>query len=112
MVFFSFLFFCSQGNTELRFCAHIHPGAVVAHGAASGQTGVEVGDAVGAAHGSVLVDPAAAVDVAAARQIPVSHRQRRAAEAQRGTKSTRALEERPEEKLQTQPVLAIGGIFI
>lgn len=66
-------------------CVYIHPGAVVADGAASGQTRVEVGDAVRAAHGSVLMDPAAAVDVAAARQIPVSHRQCRAAEAERGT---------------------------
>lgn len=56
-----------------------HPGAVVAHGAASSQTGVEVGDAVGAADRSVLVDPAATVHVAAARQVPVGHGQGRTA---------------------------------
>lgn len=58
-----------------------YPSAVVAHGAASGQTGVEVRDAVGAADGSVLVDPAATVDVTASRQVPVSHRQGRTADA-------------------------------
>lgn len=58
----------------------IYPGAVVAPGAASSQTGVEVGDAVRAAHRGVLVDPAATVHVATARQVPVGHRKGRTAE--------------------------------
>lgn len=49
------------------------PGAIVSHSAASSQTGVEVGDAVGAADRSVLVDLAATVHVAASRQVPVGH---------------------------------------
>lgn len=72
--------FCSpkkKKSSVHRIPVHTHPGAVIAHCAAPGQTRVEVGDAVGAAHGSVLVDPAAAVDVAAARQVAVSHRQGR-----------------------------------
>lgn len=63
------------------FCARVlftHAGAVVAHCAASSQTGVEVGNAVRAADRSVLMDPAAAVHVATACQIPVGHRQGRA----------------------------------
>lgn len=57
------------------------------------------------------MDPAAAVDVAAARQIPVSHRQRRAAEAQRGNTMNTSAEEPARGKTPDQPVLAIGGIF-
>ena len=56
-------------------CVRSDPSAVVAHVAAAGQAGVEVGDAVRAAHRRVLVDPAATVDVAAAGQIPVGHGQ-------------------------------------
>ena len=56
-------------------CVCAHPGAVVAHAAAPGQTGVEVGDAVGAAHRSVLMDPAATVHVTTSCQVPVGHRQ-------------------------------------
>ena len=58
---------------------YAHPSAVIAHSAAPGQAGVEVGDAVGAADRSVLVDPAATVHVATARQVPVGHRQSRTA---------------------------------
>lgn len=61
-----------------------HPAAVVADGAASSQAGVEVGDAVRAAHGRVLMDPAAAVDVATSRQIPMCQRQRRTATTRDG----------------------------
>ena len=61
------------------WCVCAHPGAVIAHSAAPGQAGVEVGDAVGAADWSVLVDPAATVHVATARQVPVGHRQSRTA---------------------------------
>ena len=56
-------------------CVCSYPSAVVAHGAASSQAGVEVCDAVGATDGSVLMDPAATVDVTASCQVPVSHRQ-------------------------------------
>lgn len=56
-------------------CLCVYPGAVVAHGAASSQAGVEVRDSVRAADGSVLMDPAATVDVTASCQVPVSHRQ-------------------------------------
>lgn len=63
-------------------CAH--PGAVIAHGAASSQAGVEIGNAVRAADRSVLVDPAATVHVATARQVPVGHRQGRTAQTDTG----------------------------
>lgn len=61
-------------------CARVlytHPGAFIAHSAASCQTGVEIGNAVRAANRSVLVDPAATVHIATACQIPVGHRQGR-----------------------------------
>lgn len=54
-----------------------HPSAVVANSVASSQAGVKIGDAVGATDWSVLVDPTAAVDVAAARQVPVGQSQGR-----------------------------------
>lgn len=56
-----------------------HPGAIIAHGAASSQAGVEIGNAIRAADWSVLMDPAATVHVATTRQIPVSHREGRTA---------------------------------
>lgn len=58
----------------------VYPSAFIAHGAASSQAGVEVRDAVGATDGSVLMDPAATVDITASCQVPVSHRQSRAAD--------------------------------
>lgn len=61
-------------------CVCAHPGAVIAHSAASSQTGVEIGNAVRAADRSVLMDPAATVHVATARQVPVGHRQGRTAQ--------------------------------
>ena len=64
----------------MHVCVCAHPGAVIAHGAASCQARVEVGNAVGAADRSVLVDPAATVHVATARQVPVGHRQGRTAD--------------------------------
>lgn len=73
----------SAASTQSPPLLCTHPSAVVADGAASSQTGVEVGYAVRAADWSVLVDPAAAVHVAAARQVPVGHRQSRAAEKKR-----------------------------
>lgn len=72
----------------VRVC--VHPGAVIAHSAASSQAGVEIGNAVRAADRSVLVDPAATVDVATARQVPVSHRQSRTADTGNVTLRTRA----------------------
>lgn len=54
-----------------------HPGAVVGDAAAAGQAGVKVGDAVGAADRSVLVDFTATVDVAAAGEVPLGHGQGR-----------------------------------
>lgn len=62
----------------VRVC--VHPGAVIAHGAASSQAGVEIGDTVRAADRRILMDSAATVDVATARQVPVSHRQGRTAD--------------------------------
>lgn len=56
-----------------------HPRAVIAHVAASSQTGVEIGDAVRATNRRVFVDFTATVHVAAARQVPVGHRQGRTA---------------------------------
>lgn len=56
---------------------HTHPGAVIAHSATSGQTWVEIGDPVGATDRSVLMDPAAAVHIATACQVPVGHGQGR-----------------------------------
>lgn len=50
-----------------------HPGAVVGHAAAAGQAGVKVGDPVGAADRSVLVDFTAAVDVTTSGQVPLGH---------------------------------------
>lgn len=50
-----------------------YPRAVVGHAAAAGQARVEVRDAVGAAHRSVLVDLTAAVDVTATGQVPLRH---------------------------------------
>lgn len=61
-------------------CVCAHHGAVIAHSAASSQTGVEIGNAVRAADRSVLMDPAATVHVATARQVPVGHRQGRTAQ--------------------------------
>lgn len=58
-------------------CENTHSCAVIAHSAASSQAGVKVGDAVGAAYWSVLVDPAATVHIATARQVPVGQRQGR-----------------------------------
>lgn len=63
-------------------CAH--PRAVIAHGAASSQAGVEIGNAVRAADRSILVDPAATVHVTTARQVPVGHRQGRTAQTDTG----------------------------
>lgn len=56
-----------------------YPAAVVSHAAAARQARVEVGDAVRAAHRSILVDLTAAVDVAAARQVPLGHGESRSA---------------------------------
>lgn len=73
---------------RLRRCWY--PAAVVGHAAAACQARVEVGDAVRAADWSVLVDLAAAVDVAAARQVPLGHGESRSAVGGGGTdKGTR-----------------------
>lgn len=56
-----------------------YPTAVVSHAAAAGQARIEVGDAIRAAHRSVLVDLTATVDVAAARQVPLGHGKSRSA---------------------------------
>lgn len=63
-------------------CACAHPSAIIAHSGASSQAGVEVRNAIGATDRSILVDPAATVDVAAARQVPVRHRQSRTADTE------------------------------
>lgn len=64
-------------------CKHIvslYPRAVVGDGAAPGQAGVEVRDAIRAADRSVLVDLAAAVHVATASQVSVGQGEGRTAE--------------------------------
>lgn len=63
-----------------KLCVCVYPCAVIAHSAASSQAGVKIGDPIRAADRRVLVDPAATVDVAATRQVPVSHRQSRTAD--------------------------------
>ena len=50
-----------------------YPCAVIGHGAAAGQAGVEVGDAVRAADRGVFMDLTAAVHVAAPSQVPLGH---------------------------------------
>ena len=60
-----------------------HPCAVIGHGAAAGQAGVEVGDAVGAADRSVLMNPTATVHITASRQVPLSQSHAGAAGRQR-----------------------------
>lgn len=70
-------------NVYVCVSVNTHPGAVVAHSAAPGQTGVEIGDAVRAADWSVLMDSAATVHIATACQVPVGHRQGRPTQTDR-----------------------------
>lgn len=78
--------FCTKLATETRLLSvsfpvsargvGSYPGAVIGHAVAAGQAGIEVGDAVGAADRSVLVDFTTAVHIAAAGQVPLGHGQR------------------------------------
>lgn len=75
-------YFVRQDSEDVYVCVCAHPGAIIAHSGASSQAGVEVRNAIGATDGSVLVDPAATVDITAARQIPVRHCQSRTADTE------------------------------
>lgn len=70
-------------------CLFTHPSAIITHSAASSQTGVEIGNAVRAADRSILVDPAATVHVATARQVPVGQRQGRTVQMETALRTMR-----------------------